>query len=326
MCTVARRGEQFLVLAGNEPGETGRRLQEDAGPGRYGVGGAAVGVAGAVVEGERGRGGVVVAGAGGGELLEGGTGEQRGGDGRGQARMCGRCVEAVGDSLGGVCGERHGRWAVPPDDRGRGARVGAGAGAVVGDEAFQCGQGEPRTGRPGGLVCEWGFGDWCAVVVAAGCVEVGGEGVVGRLQGLVQGGGKVGAVADQGQVDPGEGTQLQEAHYAAGGEAVGAQNGQPGDGQGGHPGGSGFPGGLTPGGKAAGEQGRFAQGGEKVVGEARLAGGARAGVQSDPSGRQVVGGQGGVGVDDVVMAVDDHDEGRRPRGGRRGGVVVSQGG
>jgi hypothetical protein len=162
--------------------------------------------------------------------------------------------------------------------------------------------------------------------VAAGCVEVGGEGVVGRLQGLVQGGGKVGAVADQGQVDPGEGTQLQKAHCAAGGETVGAQDGQPGDRQGSHPGGSGFPGGLTPGGEAPGEQGRFAQGGEKVVGEAGIAGGARAGVQSDPAGRQVVGSQGGAGVDHVVVAVYDHDEGRRPRGGRRGSGVVRQGG
>lgn len=133
-------------------------------------------------------------------------------------------------------------------------------------------------------------------------------------------------MADQGQVDTGEGTQLQEARCAAGGEAVGAQDGQPGDGQGGHPGGSGFPGGLTPGGEAAGEQGRFTQGGEKVVGEAGLAGGARAGVQSDPAGRRVVGGQGGVGVEHVVVTVDDHGDGRRWHGERHGGVVVSQGG
>ncbi|MFI5903334.1 hypothetical protein [Streptomyces cyaneofuscatus] len=173
---------------------------------------------------------------------------------------------------------------------------------------------------------ERGFGDRHAVVVAAGCVEVGGEGVVGRPQGLVQGGGKAGTVADQGQVDTCEGTQLQESHCAVGGEAVGAQDGQPGDGQGGHPGRDGFPGGLTTAWKAAGEQGRFVQGGEKVVGEAGLAAGARSGVQRDPAGRRMVGGQGGVGVDDVVIAVDDHGDGRRPRGGRHGGVVVSQGG
>ncbi|GFE05550.1 hypothetical protein Scani_18180 [Streptomyces caniferus] len=133
-------------------------------------------------------------------------------DGRGEAGMCGRRVQPVGDLLGDVRGERSGRWAVPEDDRGRRARGGAGAGAVVGDEAVQCGQGEPavcRPGgfvcRPGGFVCRRGFGDRHAVVVAAGCLEVGGEGVVGRPQGLVQSGGKVRAVADQGQVDTGEG-------------------------------------------------------------------------------------------------------------------------
>ncbi|MFE3645498.1 hypothetical protein ACFXOM_31745 [Streptomyces sp. NPDC059169] len=60
-------------------------------------------------------------------------------------------------------------------------------------------------------------------------------------------------MADQGQLDTGEGTQLQEANCAAGGEAMGAQDSQPGDGQGGHPGRGGFPGGLTPGGEAPGE-------------------------------------------------------------------------
>ncbi|MEU7592641.1 helicase associated domain-containing protein [Streptomyces sp. NPDC039022] len=34
--------------------------------------------------------------------------------------------------------------------------------------------------------------------MAAGCVEVGGEGVVGRLQGLVQGGGKAAAAFQRG--------------------------------------------------------------------------------------------------------------------------------
>ncbi|MCZ1011993.1 hypothetical protein [Streptomyces lydicus] len=62
------------------------------------------------------------------------------------------------------------------------------------------------------------------------------------------------------------------------------------------------------------------------MGEAGLAGGAWARVQSDPAGRRMVGGQGGVGVDDVVIAVDDHDDGRRPRGEKHDGVVVSQGG
>ncbi|GFE05551.1 hypothetical protein Scani_18190 [Streptomyces caniferus] len=108
---------------------------------------------------------------------------------------------------------------------------------------------------------------------------------------------------------------------------MGAQDGQPGDGKGGHPGGSGFPGGLTAAGKAAREQGRFAQGDEKVVGEAGFAGGARAGVQGDPAGRRMVGGQGGVRVDRVVMAVDDHSDrpGRSERHGH-GGVVVRRGG
>ncbi|MFF7803043.1 hypothetical protein [Streptomyces olivaceus] len=133
-------------------------------------------------------------------------------------------------------------------------------------------------------------------------------------------------MADQGQVDTAEGTQLQEAHCAAGGEAVGVQDGQPGDGKGGHPCGSGFPGGLTPGGEAPGEQGQFAQGGKKVMGEAGLAGGARAGVQSDPAARRMVGCQGGVRVQRVVIAVDDHDDRQRWHVERHGGVVVSQGG
>lgn len=83
-------------------------------------------------------------------------------------------------------------------------------------------------------------------------------------------------------------------------------------------GGGGFPGGLTAGGEAAREQGRFAQGGEKVVGEAGFAGRARPGVQGDPAGRQVVGGQGGMRVDRIVMTVNDHRDGRR-RGRRHGG-------
>ncbi|WP_162003978.1 hypothetical protein [Streptomyces antimycoticus] len=123
-----------------------------------------------------------------------------------------------------------------------------------------------------------------------------------------------------------EGAQLQEAHSAAGGEAVGAQDSQPGDGQGSDPGGGGFPGGLTAAGKAAREQGRFTQSGQRVMGEAGFAGGARAGVQGDPAGRRVVGSQGGVGVDRVVMAVDDHGDGRRWRGEGHGGGVVRRGG
>lgn len=78
-------------------------------------------------------------------------------------------------------------------------------GVVVGNEAVQCGQGEPPVDCPGELVCKRVLSGSPAVVVVAGCLEVGGEGVVGRPQGLVQGGGKVWAVADQGQVDAGEG-------------------------------------------------------------------------------------------------------------------------
>jgi hypothetical protein len=133
------------------------------------------------------------------------------------------------------------------------------------------------------------------------------------------------AVTDQGQMDTGKGAQFQEAHRAAGGEAVRAQDTQPGDGQSGDSGGGSFPGGLTAGRKAAREQGRSTQGSEKVVGEAGLAGGARAGVQGDPAGRHVVGGQGRVRVDRVVARVDDHRD-ERGRGGRHGGVVVRQGG
>ncbi|MCX4878128.1 hypothetical protein [Streptomyces sp. NBC_00847] len=133
-------------------------------------------------------------------------------------------------------------------------------------------------------------------------------------------------MTDQSQVDAGEGAQLQEAHRAAGGEAVGAQDSQPGDGQSGDPCGGGFPSGLTAGGEATREQGRFTQGGEKVVGEAGLAGGARAGVQGDPAGRHVVGGQGGVRVNRIVARVNDHGDGRWGHGERHGSVVVRRGG
>lgn len=134
----------------------------------------------------------------------------------------------------------------------------------------------------------------------------------------MQGGGQVRAVADQGQVDAGEGIQLQEAFGTAGGETVCAKDGQPVHGQGGHPCSSGFPGGLTAGGETAWEQRRFAQGGQKVVGKPGFAGGARTGVQGDPAGQQVVGGQGGVRVDRVVAWVEDHGDGRW-HGRRRGG-------
>ncbi|MFD3908346.1 hypothetical protein ACFXOL_14115 [Streptomyces californicus] len=132
-------------------------------------------------------------------------------------------------------------------------------------------------------------------------------------------------MADQGQVDAGQGAQFQEAHRAAGGEAVGAQDGQPVHGQGVDPGGGGFPGGLTAGGETAREQGRFTQGGEKVVGEAGFADGAWAGVQGDPAGRRMVGGQGGVRVDRIVARVEDHGDGWW-HGWRHGDVVVRRGG
>lgn len=161
--------------------------------------------------------------------------------------------------------------------------------------------------------------------MAAGGLEVGGEGVIDRLQHLVQGGRQVRAVADQGQVDAGEGAQLQEAHSAAGGEAVGAQDGQPVHGKGGHPGGGRLPGGLTACEETPRDQGRFTQSGEKVVGEAGFAGGARAWVQGDPAGQRMVGGQDGVRVERVVARVEDHGDGRW-HGGRHGGVVVRRGG
>ncbi|MFE6692035.1 hypothetical protein ACFVFQ_36895 [Streptomyces sp. NPDC057743] len=112
--------------------------------------------------------------------------------------------------------------------------------------------------------------------------------------------------------------QLQKAHRAAAGEAVCAQNGQPGYGESGDPGGGSFPGGLAAAGKAAREQGWFAQGGEKVMGEAGFAGRARPGVQGDPAVRRMVGGQSGMRVDRIVMAVDDDGDGRR---GKRHGSV-----
>ncbi|MCE7553297.1 hypothetical protein [Streptomyces thermodiastaticus] len=107
---------------------------------------------------------------------------------------------------------------------------------------------------------------------------------------------------------------------------MGAQDGQPGDSQGGHPDRGGFPGGLTAAGKAAREQGRFAQGDEKIVGEAGFTGRARAGMQGDPAGRRMVGGQSGVRVQHVVVTVENHGDGRQRRGRRHGGVVVRRGG
>ncbi|MGV9843427.1 telomere-protecting terminal protein Tpg [Streptomyces fungicidicus] len=50
MRTVPGRSEECLIVAGCEAGEAGRGPQEDARPAGYGVGGAAVGVAGAVVQ------------------------------------------------------------------------------------------------------------------------------------------------------------------------------------------------------------------------------------------------------------------------------------
>ncbi|MFE9168770.1 integrase core domain-containing protein [Streptomyces kebangsaanensis] len=73
------------------------------------------------------------------------------------------------------------------------------------------------------------------------------------------------------------------------------------------------------------EQGRFAQGGEKVVGKAGFAGGARAGVQGDPAGRRMVGGQGGMRVDGVVVRVDDHGDGRRWHGESFDAVFAADG-
>lgn len=67
-------------------------MQEGFGPGRDGVGGAAVGEAGAVVEGEEGGGVVEVVAAGGGQLLEGGAREQGGSQRRGAS--CGWAVAA----------------------------------------------------------------------------------------------------------------------------------------------------------------------------------------------------------------------------------------
>lgn len=70
--------------------------------------------------------------------------------------------------------------------------------------------------------------------------------------------------------------------------------------------------------KAAWKQGRLAECGKKVVGEAGFAGGARAGVQGDPAGRQVVGGQDSVRVQHVVVAVENHSDGRQRRSRKRG--------
>lgn len=82
---VVGAGQQMLVLAGRDPGEAHRGLQEDARPRRHPVRGTAVGAACAIMQGQDGRGIVVVAGADGGELLERGAGEERSGDGDGQA-------------------------------------------------------------------------------------------------------------------------------------------------------------------------------------------------------------------------------------------------
>lgn len=82
---VAGVGQQMVVLAGCEPCEAHGGLQKDARPRWHLVRGAAVGVAGAVMQGQGGRGVVIVAGAGGGELLERGAGEECGSNGGGQA-------------------------------------------------------------------------------------------------------------------------------------------------------------------------------------------------------------------------------------------------
>ena len=91
---VVGAGQQMLVLAGRELGEADGGLQEEACPRGYGVGGAAIGVAGAVTQGQGGRHVVIVAGAGGGELLEGDAGEERGGEGCGQAGVGSRGSQA----------------------------------------------------------------------------------------------------------------------------------------------------------------------------------------------------------------------------------------
>ncbi|GHC94761.1 hypothetical protein RFN57_00170 [Streptomyces violaceochromogenes] len=209
-----------------------------------GVGGAAVGVAGAVVQGERGRGVVVVAEAGGGELLEGGAGEKRGGQGCGQAGVSGRVGQAAGNFPGSVRGERCGRQAVSPDDR-RCARGPAGGGAVVRDEAVQSGQGDPAAGPPDGIDRVVREGRRAVVVVVLGDLGVGNDCVVDRVKGLMQGGRETRAVADQSQANACDGAQLKETFGAAGGQAVGAQDGQTSDWLGGHPRGGGFPGGLS---------------------------------------------------------------------------------
>ncbi|WP_171072525.1 hypothetical protein [Streptomyces sp. DASNCL29] len=108
MRKVAGRGKQCLIVAEYEAGEAGRGPHENARPAGYGVGGAAVGVAGSVVQGELGRGVVVVAEVGGGELLEGGASEKRGCQGCGQAGVSGRVGQAAGNFPGSVRGERCG--------------------------------------------------------------------------------------------------------------------------------------------------------------------------------------------------------------------------
>ena len=109
----------MLALAGREAGEAHCGFPEGARPRRHEAGGAAVGVAGAVMQGQGGRGVVVVAGAGGGKLLERGAGEERGG----QAGMGGLGGQAPGGFPGCLLGEQCGWRAVPEDDRRRRATL-----------------------------------------------------------------------------------------------------------------------------------------------------------------------------------------------------------
>lgn len=126
--TVSGRGEQFPVLAGQEAGEAGHGPQENARSAGYGLDGATVGVAGAVVRGERGRGVVAVAEAGGGQLLEGRAGAQRGGRDCGEAGWEVACITEPGDKppqpdgRAPPCGGR-----LPGRCAGRGGQVAAGA-------------------------------------------------------------------------------------------------------------------------------------------------------------------------------------------------------
>lgn len=134
-------------------GELCGGVEEGDGPGWHGVDRAAVGVAGAVVQGKSAAGEVESISSGRGELLERGPGGDCSREGRGAGGVGTRGVQAGGQRGGLGRGRRQGRRALQVDDRARAAGGGAGLRAVVGDQAFRASKVIQRqaAGRTGGI-------------------------------------------------------------------------------------------------------------------------------------------------------------------------------